>query len=267
MKNWFIVKSNWNEINFQITYSFHQAFWWTAFRQKVVISGLENRSTWRNYTNCVKTCRNPLIYKTSLKSTLSRCRWKNDCNGRWKKRCRESEHTIDSTSIKTMNAMRRLKKRKNCVKYSSIHKIKKIERFIFTRMTANRRSYTKQKLWNFKKRLIRMPRIKKNCGVWSNKSELKVMFQMNCRRCPRWLEACREVLAKNWQHSLKTKHGFWSMNFFRLHLRLTWATFPAQRIWCWCTAQQSLWKRRWSKPWKNWIRTRRLDRTTSPIGF
>ena len=64
-----------------------------------------------------------------------------------------------------MNATKRLKKKKNCVKCSSIHKIKKIARLIFTQTIANKKSYTKQKLWNFKKQLIQMPRIKKNCDV------------------------------------------------------------------------------------------------------
>ena len=267
VKNWFIVKSNWNKINFQITYSFHQAFWWTAFRWKIAVPEFENKSTWRNYTNCVKTCRHPLIYKTSLKSTLSRCRWKNDCNERWKKRCHENEHTINSTSIETMNAARLLKKWKNCVKYSPIHKMKKIERLTFTRTITNRRSYTKQRFWNFGKRLIWMPRIKKNCEVWSDKPESKVMFWMNCWRCPRWLEACRKALTKNWQRSLKTKHGFWPMNFFRLHPRRTWVTFLAQRIRCWCTVQQSLWKKRGSRSWKNWIQTKRLNWMILSIDF
>ena len=135
------------------------------FKRKIIISELENKSTWKNCTNCVITCRNPLIYKTSLKSTLSRCHWKNDCNEQWKKRCHKNEHTINSISIEIMNAMKRLKKQKNYVKYSLIHKIKKIERFIFTQMIANRRSYTKQKLWNFEKQLIWMLQIKKNYDV------------------------------------------------------------------------------------------------------
>ena len=142
-EKWFIVKSIWNRINFQITYSFHQTFWWTMFRQNVAISKFENKLTWKNCTNCVITCHNSLIYKTSLKSTLSRCRWKNDCNEWWKKWCHENEHTIDSISIEAMNVMKRLKKRKNCVEYSLIHKIKKIEKLIFIWMITNKKSYAK----------------------------------------------------------------------------------------------------------------------------
>ena len=237
------MKSNQNKINFQITYSFHQTFWWTMFRQKIVISKFESRSTWKNCTNCVITCHNSLIYKTSLKSTLSHCRWKNGCNGRWKKWCRESEHTINSIFIEIMNAAKRLKKWKNYVKYLLIHKTKKIEKFIFMQMTTNKKSYAKQKFWNFKKQLIQMSWIKKNCDLWSNESKSKIMFWMNCQKCSRWLKTCRKMLTKNWQHFLNTKHGFWSMNFFRFHFRLIWVIFLAQRIWCWCITQQSLQKK------------------------
>ena len=89
-----------------------------------------------------------------------------------------------------------------------------------------------------------MSQIKKICGVWLNKSKSKIIFWMNCWKCSHWLKARKKTLTINWQHFLKTKHGFWSMNFFRLHSQLTWMTFLAQRIWCWCTAQQSLWKKK-----------------------
>ena len=148
------MKSNQNKINFQITYLFHQTFWWAAFKQNVVISKFKNRLTWRNCTNYLMTCHNLLIYKTLLKSTLSRCRWRNDCSECWKKWCHKNEHIINSISIETMNAAKRLKKWKNCVKYSLIHKIKKIEKFIFTQTITNKKSYAKQKFWNFKKWLI-----------------------------------------------------------------------------------------------------------------
>ena len=38
-----------------------------------------------------------------------------------------------------------IKKSKNYVKYSLIHKMKKIQKLIFMRMIANKKSYTKQK--------------------------------------------------------------------------------------------------------------------------
>ena len=129
------MKSNWNGINFQITYSFHQAFWWTAFKQNIIISKFKNKSTWKNYTNYVMTCCNPLIYKTSLKSTLSRCCWKNECNEWWKKRCRENEHIINSTSIETMCAAKGLKKWK-------------ILKNLFSRKQLQTKNYTQNK--NFK---------------------------------------------------------------------------------------------------------------------
>ena len=90
---------------------------------------------------------------------------------------------------------------------------------------------------------------------------------MNCWRCPRWLKMCNKMLMKSWWHFLKTKHGFWPMNFFWFHFRLIWVTFLAQRIWCWCTAQQSLWKKRWSKSWKNWIQIKHLNWIISSIDF
>ena len=86
---------------------------------------------------------------------------KNDCNGRWKKWCRQNKYIINSTSIEIVNPAKRLKKRKNYVKYSSIHRMKKIEKFIFMWMITNRCSYTKWKFWNFAKQLIRISR-KKN---------------------------------------------------------------------------------------------------------
>ena len=135
------------------------------FKWNVVISEVKNILTWKNCTNCVITCHNSLIYKTSLRSRLSRCRWKNDCNEWWKKWYHDNKHTINSIFIETMNATRRLKKWKNCVKYSLIYKMKKIEKFISTQTIANKRLYTKQKFWNFKKQLIWMSRIKRNCDV------------------------------------------------------------------------------------------------------
>ena len=170
-----------------------------------------------------------------VRLTLSRCRWKNGCNGRWKKQCCENECMINSILIETMNAMKWLKKWKNCVKCSLIYKMKKIEKFIFMRTTANKKSYRKRKFWNFTKRLIQLSWIKKNYDVWSNKSKSKINFLMNCRICPCWLNARRKVLMKNWQHSLKTKNDFWLMNFFWFHFRLIWITFSAQRICCRCT--------------------------------
>ena len=84
---------------------------------------------------------------------------------------------------------------------------------------------------------------KKNCDIWLNESKSKVIFWMNCQKCPHWLKTRKKTFTKNWQHFLKTKHGFWLINFFRLHSRLIWVTFLTQRIWCWCTVQQSLWKK------------------------
>ena len=107
-----------------------------------------------------------------------------------------------------------VKKRKHYVKYSSIYKIKEIERFIFTWKIANKRLYTKQKFWNFARRLIWMPRIKKNCHIWSNKSESKIIFLMNCWRCPRWLKTRRKTLTKNWQYSWKQNMNFDQWIFF-----------------------------------------------------
>ena len=121
--------------------------------------------------------------QTSFESMFSRCRWKNDCNKWWKKQCHENNHIINSFFIETMNATKWLKKQKNCVEYSLIYKIKKIEKFIFTWITANRKSYTKKKFWNFKKQLIQMSRIKKNCDAWSNKSKSKIMFWINYWKC------------------------------------------------------------------------------------
>ena len=125
------------------------------------------------------------------------------------------------TPIGAMNVARGLGRRESCVECSLIHKMKGIERLTSTRTIASRRSYAKRRFWNFKKRLIRMPRIKRNCDAWPNEPKSKVMFRMNCRKCPRWFKTCRKALTKNWQHFLKTKHGFWLMNFFRFHLRLT----------------------------------------------
>ena len=144
------MKSNWNKINFQITYSFHQTFWWTTFRQKIVISKLENRLTWKNCTNCVITYHNSLIYKTSRRSTLSHCRWKNDCNEWWKKQCHENKHTINSIFIKMMNAAKRLKKWKNCVKCSLIYKIKKLK-YLFSCKWLQIKNYTQNKNFEISK--------------------------------------------------------------------------------------------------------------------
>ena len=133
-------------------------------------------------------------------------------------------------------------------------------------MITNRKSYAKQKFWNFKKQLIQMPQIKKNCDAWSNKLKSKIMFWMNCWKCPRWLKTCKKILTKNWQHFLKTKHDFWSINFFRFHSRLIWVTFLAQCIQCWCTVQQSL-QKKWLKSWKNWIQIKHLNWMTTSIDF
>ena len=53
---------------------------------------------------------------------------------------------------------------------------KKIEKLIFTQMITNKKSYAKQKFWNFEKQLIQMSQIKKNSDVWSSKSKSKIMF-------------------------------------------------------------------------------------------
>ena len=112
-----------------------------------------------------------------------------------------------------------------------------------------------------------MPQIKEHCGDWSNKSKLKIMFLMNYWKCPRWFKTRKKTLTENWWYFLKTKYDFWLMNFFRFYFRLTWVTSLTQRIWCWCTAQQSLLKKKWSKSWKNWIQIKHLNWTTSSIDF
>ena len=136
-------------------------------------------------------------------------------------------------SIEAMNAARWLKKMKNCVEYSLIYKIKKIEKIYFHANYFKQKVICKIKILKFHKTIHTNVK-KKICDVWSNKSKSKVMFLMNCWKHARWLKMRRKALIKNWQRFLKTKHGFWSMNFFRHHFRPIWVTFLARRICCWC---------------------------------
>ena len=148
---------------------------------------------WKNCTNCVLTCRNLLICRILPKSTLSRCRWKDDCNERWKKQCHENKHMINSSSIEVMNAAKWLKKRKNCVARSSNRRMKRIERLTSTQTIANKRLYTRQKFWNFAEWLMWISRKKMNYDVWSNKSKLKVTYLMNYWRCSFWSEMHKKM--------------------------------------------------------------------------
>ena len=73
----------------------------------------------------------------------------------------------------------------------------KTEKFISVWTITNKRSYVKQKFWNFTKQLIRMLQIKKICDVWSNESKPKIMFLMNCWKCSHWLKIRKKTLTKN----------------------------------------------------------------------